>query len=181
MGDGNETTALSGGGVQLDTFTVGRAYGGGGMLPISLSGKDKKSVDGFEREWFATNFDVGAGEVEHGPTYVSESWLLPEGSPASRLEYPTVDTVSDNTSGYSGPDEVLRAILAPIQATADGVMMVPRMVWYWPSERVRSIGKAPGEGRAPTRVYRENVVRFDPEVPSKGLLDGTGGTGASSR
>lgn len=99
---------------------------------------DEPSITTLDRSaWPATEYSVSQRDTVHQPTYRSKQVSLTHASAVQRGEYPTAETAGENVTGDSGGDQALEAVLAPLQALADVVLMIPRAFVNKPTAPVR--------------------------------------------
>lgn len=99
---------------------------------------DEPSITTLDRSaWPVTEYTVAQRDTVHQPTYRSKQVSLTHASAIQRGEYPTAETAGENVTGNSGGDQALEAVLAPLQAVADVVLMIPRAFVNKPTAPVR--------------------------------------------
>ncbi len=104
----------------------------------AISQPDEPSLSGLDRShWPQTSYSVPPRDVVHQPVYRSRPILLASRSAIQRGEYPTPENASESISDGTRATQALEAVLAPLQAMADVVLMVPRVVLLPPTSPAR--------------------------------------------
>lgn len=99
---------------------------------------DAPSITGLDRShWPETTYSVPQRNVVHQPTYRSRPVSIARASAVQRGEYPAIETAGESISKGSLGIQAIEAVLAPMQAMVDVVLMVPRAVLKPPTMPVR--------------------------------------------
>lgn len=104
--------------------------------PLEHSGA---SLAGLSRDnWADTTFYVPVSGIEHKPTYTTDKPRRTDSTARQRGEYPSQRTVVEGSTEDSSGDQAVEALLAPVRAGFDIVMMIPKMVVTPPDRTVSS-------------------------------------------
>ncbi len=117
---------------------------------------DAPSVTGLSRDqWALTNFSVPQREVLHKPTYRSRPVALTDSNAIQRDEFPTAENAGAFSLDSQG-DQRVEALLAPMYALADILLLVPRAIMMPPTTPVRGptipVDRVPAPAPAPVTV-----------------------------
>lgn len=139
-------------GVQLDTLRPTADFYARVDRPIENS---SPSLLGNSREnWASMEFLVPVAGVEHKPLYMGDKPRRTDSTARQRGEYPTQASATEGSDGRSTVRQTYEALWAPLRATWDMVMFVPRMFVAPPWRTVSS--PRDGYARGPHQTLKGN-------------------------
>ncbi|MDP1660984.1 MAG: hypothetical protein Q8L55_03630 [Phycisphaerales bacterium] len=105
---------------------------------VAVGQADAPSLSGLDRShWPQTHYSVPQRDVVHQPVYRSRPVSLTSRSAIQRGEYPVPETAAESISDGTRAIQAIEAVLAPLQAMGELVLMVPRAVLMPPMAPAR--------------------------------------------